>query len=460
MKSEAVSARDRFNEAKKQKREQWHRHKDGDGNQEPQQKKRRFELKPFDTIKVSKIPNYLVKGILPRTGLAVVWGPPKCGKSFWVFDLVMHVAIGRKYRGCRVQQGRVVYLALEGGSGFAARIDAWRQRCRGEHDVPFFLIDTPLALVSDHRELIAAIREQLDGPPAVIIIDTLNRSLNGSENKDEDMSAYIRAADAIRAAFNCLVIIIHHCGVVGNRPRGHTSLSGADDVQIALERDKEGIIIAKVEHMKDAEAGAVMASQLERVDLGTDADGDPLSSCVIVPAEVAAAGVKLSKVNRFAFELLAKIIKTEGISAPAEAALPNDYRVCRMETWRERFYGISSGEDQHQKESLSPGHHRSRSHGRAACRFLARIRLAAEQAGQLMARLCTPLSRYLPAKPGRSGPSFPSPKYRVERQAGQAGQFDFPRFVPLRAPPRFSDGSLRDSGSVLPVGGGTNGTLS
>jgi AAA domain len=55
----------------------------------------RFQLKPFDAITLSTEPNYLVKGILPRTGLAVIWGPPKCGKSFWTFDIVMHVALGR-----------------------------------------------------------------------------------------------------------------------------------------------------------------------------------------------------------------------------------------------------------------------------------------------------------------------------------------------------------------------------
>ena len=27
---------------------------------------------------------------IPRVGLVVVWGPPKCGKSFWAFDLAMH----------------------------------------------------------------------------------------------------------------------------------------------------------------------------------------------------------------------------------------------------------------------------------------------------------------------------------------------------------------------------------
>jgi hypothetical protein len=86
----------------------------------------------------------------------VVWGPPKCGKSFWTFHMVMHVALGWKYRGRRVQQGAVVYLALEGGKGFEARIEAFRQRHLPEHhdQVPFFLIADALNLVKDHSELI------------------------------------------------------------------------------------------------------------------------------------------------------------------------------------------------------------------------------------------------------------------------------------------------------------------
>jgi hypothetical protein len=80
----------------------------------------------------------------------------KCGKSFWTFHMVMHVALGWKYRGRRVQQGAVVYLALEGGKGFEARIEAFRQRHLPEHhdQVPFFLIADALNLVKDHSELI------------------------------------------------------------------------------------------------------------------------------------------------------------------------------------------------------------------------------------------------------------------------------------------------------------------
>jgi len=53
-----------------------------------------FELIPFDKIAIDTTPAYLVKGIVPRIGLCVFWGPPKCGKSFLVFDLMMHVALG------------------------------------------------------------------------------------------------------------------------------------------------------------------------------------------------------------------------------------------------------------------------------------------------------------------------------------------------------------------------------
>jgi hypothetical protein len=127
----------------------------------------RFQIKPFEAIKLSTEPSYRVKGILPRVGLVVVWGPPKCGKSFWTFDTIMHIALGWQYRGRKVQQGRVVYLALEGGPGFARRVEAWRRRHLADHDglVPFSLIDVPVDLVADHKALISDIEAQVNEPP-------------------------------------------------------------------------------------------------------------------------------------------------------------------------------------------------------------------------------------------------------------------------------------------------------
>jgi len=271
----------------------------------------RFRLRAFDQITVGSERVYLVKGIIPRVGLVVAWGPPKCGKSFWTFDLAMHVALGREYCGRRVQQGAAVYLALEGGKGFEARIEAFRQRFLPENHspVPFFLIADALNLVKDHSDLIGCIRLQAQGYiPAVVVIDTLNRSLAGSESDDKDMTAYIRAADAIRDAFGCVVIIVHHCGVDGTRPRGHTSLAGAVDAQLAVKRDTAGNIIVTVERMKDGAEGDSLVSKLEQVIVGQDVDGDDITSCVLVPVEEdpdrAPIGPRLTRNQQTMFTIL------------------------------------------------------------------------------------------------------------------------------------------------------------
>jgi hypothetical protein len=247
---------------------------------------RKFHLTRFREVLLDTTAAYLIKDLIPSGGLTVVWGPPKCGKSFWTFDAMMHVARGVPYRGRRVQQGPVVYIALEGGNGFRRRIEAYR-RHHGVTDAPFYLITDRTDLVRDHEALIADIKEQTPVAPVAVVIDTLNRSIAGSESSDEDMAAYIKAADAVREAFGCAVIIVHHCGVDGSRPRGHTSLTGAADAQIAVSRNEAtNDVVATLEWLKDGAEGDVITGRLELIELGLDEDGEPTNSCVIVPAEV------------------------------------------------------------------------------------------------------------------------------------------------------------------------------
>jgi hypothetical protein len=201
----------------------------------------------------------------------------------------MHVALGWEYRDRRVQQGPVVYCAFEGQKGIEARVEAFRQRHLDSKDierVPFFLEPVTLDLVQDHAALIAAVRTSMGTEtPVTVVLDTLNRSLRGSESSDEDMTAYIKAADAIREAFECAVIIVHHCGIEGTRPRGHTSLTGAADAQLSVKRDGQGTILVEVECAKDGPQGDLVASRLENVVVGTDEDGEDITSCIVVTAD-------------------------------------------------------------------------------------------------------------------------------------------------------------------------------
>ncbi len=307
----------------------------GDENGRP-----RFKLIRFKAVLLSKSAPYLVKGLIPRAGLIVVWGPPKCGKSFWAFDLAMHVARGIPYRGRRVQQGTVVYLALEGGYGFCARVDAYRLT-HNIKDAPFYLVTDRTSLAQDHAGLIADIKRQIGKTlPALVVIDTLNRSLAGSESKDEDMAAYIRAADTIREAFDCAVVVVHHCGVDGTRPRGHTSLTGAADAQLSVMRKDENIVVT-VEWMKDGPEGDIITSRLEQVDLGKDVDGETVNSCVIVPAESdigQALDRKVRGAKKAALDLLRKAIEEAGSVPPTSNHIPPNTRTISVETWRNYAY--------------------------------------------------------------------------------------------------------------------------
>ncbi len=304
----------------------------------------RFRLTSFEDLNVSAAPAYLVKGLIPRVGLTVVWGPPKCGKTFWAFDLFMHVALGWAYRGHRVIQGTVVYCALEGVTGLAARKEAFRLSFLGKHQgpVPFHVMSTPLSLAADQRAFVADIARQIPNtPPAVIVIDTLNRSIAGSESDDRDMSAYIRAADDLKNAFGCSVVVIHHSGLDASRPRGHTSLPGAVDAQISVKRDAANQIIATVGLFKDGPEGEVITSSLRVVEVGTDAEGETITSCIIEqvdgPGQPAKASSPMPKGAKIALNALHEAINDVG-KPSASDHIPAAAKVVTLEQWRSYAY--------------------------------------------------------------------------------------------------------------------------
>ncbi len=305
----------------------------------------RFALKHFRDVRPNGRRPYLVRDIIPRAGLAVVWGEPKCGKSYWTFDLALHVALGWQYRGKKVTQGSVVYCAFEGAEGFNARAEAFRQRFLPDgQDPQLWLMTAPINLGREGKQLIRDIRSQLAGAPTpvLVVLDTLNRSLGGSESSDEDMSAYIQAADALREDFGCTVAIVHHCGKDSTRPRGHTSLTGAADAQLSVRRDGAGNIIVAVEYMKDGPTDGTILSRLEVVEVGIDEDGEPVTACVVLPVEqteaAAAARPKLPPAAKIAFNALVEAINEVGEVPPASNHIPPSTKAVTIDQWRRYAY--------------------------------------------------------------------------------------------------------------------------
>jgi AAA domain len=206
-------------------------------------------------------------------------------------------------------------------------------------------LPTRLDLVSEVELLAHEITGQVgDERPVAIVVDTLNRSLRGSESNGQDMGDYIKAADRLRETFDCAVIITHHCGIDDKRPRGHTSLAGAADAQLAVKRDSNGDISVRVEWIKGGPQGEELASKLEVVEIGLDEDGDAMTSCVVVPSADRSAKpvtVALSRRQRHARDLLNRTIEREGqaIVEPGDSNLvPNRVKAASIDQWRKECY--------------------------------------------------------------------------------------------------------------------------
>ena len=246
----------------------------------------------FADLKPHLADGHCIKGLAGKRALVLMIGAPGCGKTFLGGDLAVHIASGTPWRGHAVAQGLVVYVVLEGAASAENRFCASREVGQFKPGIPLILTSGPLNLRNpvDVLRLVELIRagEAEHGVKVVaVFIDTLSRALcGGNENDSEDMGAGIAGADTIRLATGATVFLIHHTGKDESRgARGHSSLKGAIDTEIEV--TKTGSVhLATVTKQRDLVSGARYAFMLHVVELGRDADGDPVTTCVVKPAEV------------------------------------------------------------------------------------------------------------------------------------------------------------------------------
>ena len=286
----------------------------------------------LNDLPINKEGSYLVHHLIPMHDLTVVWGKPKSGKTFWVLDLAMHVAAGLRYRNKETVSGPVIYLTLEGGWEFGARAHA-AGRASGADvtSVPFFCsVDRrTFTKVGGADGLIKEI-QNTNVRPVLIVLDTLNRSLDGSENSDEDMTHYTKCAEAICDAFECAVIIIHHGRSEGDKPRGHTSLTGTAAAQLKITKVSAAsnlspqMMCTQVEFMKDGPEGGMLFSWLRPCIVGKNRAGTDIETCFIeeAPAPESSPSGILSPQARKALSVLQELL-TEA-----------DDKKVRLQQWR------------------------------------------------------------------------------------------------------------------------------
>jgi KaiC/GvpD/RAD55 family RecA-like ATPase len=304
----------------------------------------RFAPLPWPDMEAIPPADYLVKGILDRGALGVIFGPSGCGKTFLTLDLALAVALGRPWFDRRVRPAPVVYVASEAGMSLGRRLAAYRRHHGiAPSDDLRVIADAPDMLESrDVAALVPAI-----GRPGLVIVDTLSRSWTGDENSTQDMGRFVAALDRIRAETSAAVLVVHHTGKnMEAGARGSNALKGAADTEIAAKRDDDGTVRAKLIKARDGETGTELTADLESVEVGRDADGDPITSCVVVPCEAGARVARdpLTPADRHALDLLSDELTRHGQSAPPSDYIPHGVRVVALETWRQRFYAVRPDE--------------------------------------------------------------------------------------------------------------------
>jgi len=289
-----------------------------------------------------------VEGVLTEGGMSVVYGESNSGKTFFVSDIALHVAMGRSWNGREVDQGGVIYLALEGGFGITNRIAAFRQHHGLEDAVlPFAYASVPINLLdpdADRATVIAtclAAQERIGMQVRLVVVDTLSRAMaGGNENAPDDMGALVASGDAIRAATGAHLCWIHHSGKnAAMGARGHSSLRAATDTEIEIVNDN-GSRSAKATKQRDLECSGEWAFSLKTVELGTNRRGKPVTSCVVDVDADAPGGAsrkpRLSGQKQRALEVLADLIAGSGQSG--HAGTPSGFLSVPDKWWRERFY--------------------------------------------------------------------------------------------------------------------------
>lgn len=244
--------------------------------------RRKFEAIPLHEFVAEPTPPWMIKGILPETGMAMIYGASGSGKSFLAIDLALSIALGEEWCGRKVNQGSVVYVAAEGAGGIRKRFKAYaRQHSINPEDIPINAIqDAPNLHGNDATLLLKEIQKVED--VRVVIVDTLAQVSPGAdENSAKDMGAVLNRCKKVQEETGALVVLIHHSGKDASKgARGWSGMFAAMDTVIEVS-SKQKKRKAKITKQKDGEDGTEFPFELRPITLGYDEDGDEITSCFV-----------------------------------------------------------------------------------------------------------------------------------------------------------------------------------
>jgi hypothetical protein len=224
--------------------------------------------------------DYLVKGLLYQGAYSMLYGAHGQGKTFLALDMAYHVAAGLQWMGRRVKKGPVLYIGFEAFGGLGNRARALKQKYSSTN-VPLYFAPGGFDLRQpEGRQLLGRLVAELPVPPVLIVLDTFAYALaGGDENSAQDVGSFNSAVQALIEHTKAGVLLLHHTGKDANKgARGSSALPAAIDTE--LEVADRTLTPTK---QRDVELGETVPFALRWVQIGIDADGDAITSCVVDP---------------------------------------------------------------------------------------------------------------------------------------------------------------------------------
>ena len=284
----------------------------------------KFQPIPAHEFAVAAKLKWIVKGVLPHAELGVLYGESGSGKSFVALDLAASIALGQDWRGHKVKQGKVVYVAAEGANGFRNRLRAYSHQHQLDlKTLPLHIIHAAPNLLDKTDALDVAKAILTVGKPDLVIVDTLAQTMpGGNENGGEDMGKAMAHCRGIHRATGALVLLVHHSGKDSSKgARGWSGLRAAADVEMEVVRSDQERMLS-VTKQKDGDDGAEFGFKLVQVVVDIDEDGDDITSCIVEHCEAKVFKTK-GKTDELKHRVMSVLADLADLGGDREVDLPS-----------------------------------------------------------------------------------------------------------------------------------------
>lgn len=255
---------------------------------------KRFVPMRFETA------DYLIKGILPLHGVALLAGQYSSGKTFVALDIALTLIHGTEFLGRRTKRGAVLWIAAEGASIVEQRLEAARRaKFKISVDAPHFPFlwmepepaKDATAVLANLGTMIREAKSECEKhhpnhPLRIVFVDTLAAFfMLEDENKNSEVGTFMAKLGKIARDLNVLIVPIHHMGKNADGGiRGASAFGAGCDGAIAVlanihpqTGEVDGPRSISLAKTRGGVPGPLTSFMIEQVVIGVDRDGDDIT---------------------------------------------------------------------------------------------------------------------------------------------------------------------------------------